>query len=205
MRARRHPAAGAGRRPQREFQQGRDRIMLSEIRKRVVETGVFGERDMIPLPCNPESDLDRLWLAQRRTVLPLTSLIRTRTLLAVMPNTISPRNTRRCSEILRPVLAVVGPRHQRARGRIAVLPADLRGARRPRLRKRVPRHHRAIPRSLQFLRRQRQTFLHPFRDAEGRDHPVRHLQPVLPQRQIDDIRARMARQLPGLNERRDQR
>ena len=30
------------------------------------DSGVFGERDMIPLPCNPESHLDRLWLAQRR-------------------------------------------------------------------------------------------------------------------------------------------
>src|SRR4029078_4477665 len=46
------PVQDAGR--NENFNKDTDRIMLSEIRKRVVETGVFGEADMIPLPCNPE-------------------------------------------------------------------------------------------------------------------------------------------------------
>src|SRR5262249_25948612 len=62
------------------------------------------------------------------------------------------------------------------------LPADLPGSGRAHLRERLPRHHRAVSRPLQFLRRQRQAKLHPFRDSVGRDHPLRHLQPVLPQR-----------------------
>ncbi len=47
------PVQDAGR--NENFDKNTDRIMLSEIRKRVVETGVFGDKDMIPLPCNPES------------------------------------------------------------------------------------------------------------------------------------------------------
>jgi 7,8-dihydro-6-hydroxymethylpterin dimethyltransferase len=56
----------------------------------VVETGVFGERDMIPLPCNPESISIGYGLRNGCNVLPLTSLIPQEQLLAVMPNTISP-------------------------------------------------------------------------------------------------------------------
>jgi 7,8-dihydro-6-hydroxymethylpterin dimethyltransferase len=64
--------------------------MLSEIRKRVVETGVFGDKDMIPLPCNPESISIGYGLRNGCNVRPLTSLISQEQLLAVMPNTISP-------------------------------------------------------------------------------------------------------------------
>ena len=82
------PVQDAGR--NENFNKDTDRIMLSEIRKRVVETGVFGERDMIPLPCNPESISIGYGLRNGETVLPLTSLIPQEQLLAVMPNTISP-------------------------------------------------------------------------------------------------------------------
>jgi hypothetical protein len=64
--------------------------MLSEIRRRVVETGVFGDKDMIPLPCNPESISIGYGLRNGEKVLPLTSLIPQEQLVAVMPNTISP-------------------------------------------------------------------------------------------------------------------
>jgi 7,8-dihydro-6-hydroxymethylpterin dimethyltransferase len=56
----------------------------------VVETGVFGDNDMIPLPCNPESISIGYGLRNGAAVLPLTSLLRQEQLLAVMPNTISP-------------------------------------------------------------------------------------------------------------------
>jgi hypothetical protein len=82
------PVQDAGR--NERFNKDIDRIMLSEIRKRVVETGVFGEQDMIPLPCNPESISIGYGLRNGEKVLPLTSLIPREQLVAVMPNTISP-------------------------------------------------------------------------------------------------------------------
>jgi uncharacterized radical SAM superfamily Fe-S cluster-containing enzyme len=82
------PVQDAGR--NEHFNKDTDRIMLSEIRQRVVETGVFGDNDMIPLPCNPESISIGYGLRNGETVLPLTSLIPQEQLLAVMPNTISP-------------------------------------------------------------------------------------------------------------------
>ena len=63
--------------------------MLSEIRKHVVETGIFGEDDMIPLPCNPESISIGYGLRNGDTVLPVTSLIPQQQLVDIMPNTIS--------------------------------------------------------------------------------------------------------------------
>jgi uncharacterized radical SAM superfamily Fe-S cluster-containing enzyme len=72
------------------FNKDTDRIMLSEIRKRVVETGVFGHADMIPLPCNPESISIGYGLRNGEKVMPLTSMFAREQLLAVMPNTISP-------------------------------------------------------------------------------------------------------------------
>src|ERR1700756_58005 len=82
------PVQDAGR--NEHFNKDTDRIMLSEIRQRVVETGVFGDQDMIPLPCNPESISIGYGLRNGEKVLPLTSLIPREQLLAVMPNTISP-------------------------------------------------------------------------------------------------------------------
>src|SRR5262249_26268697 len=51
------------------------------------------------------------------------------------------------------------------------------------LRERLPRRHRAVHGPLQLLPRRGQALLHPLRDAQRADHPVRHLQPVLPRRQ----------------------
>ncbi|HEU0148569.1 MAG TPA: radical SAM protein, partial [Bradyrhizobium sp.] len=53
-------------------------------------TGVFGEDDMIPLPCNPESISIGYGLRNGTTVLPLTSMVPQDELLAMLPNTISP-------------------------------------------------------------------------------------------------------------------
>lgn len=72
------------------FDPATDRITLSEIRRRVVDGGVFGEDDMIPLPCNPESIAIGYGLRNGDTVLPVTALIPKEQLVAVMPNTISP-------------------------------------------------------------------------------------------------------------------
>jgi hypothetical protein len=82
------PVQDAGR--NEHFNKDTDRIMLSEIRRRVIETGVFGDADMIPLPCNPESISIGYGLRNGEKVLPLTSLFPREQLLSVMPNTISP-------------------------------------------------------------------------------------------------------------------
>ena len=58
------------------FDKTRDRMLLSDIRRRVIEdSGVFGSADMIPLPCNPETISIGYGLRNGRTVLPLTSLV----------------------------------------------------------------------------------------------------------------------------------
>jgi uncharacterized radical SAM superfamily Fe-S cluster-containing enzyme len=82
------PVQDAGR--NENFNERIDRIVLSEIRERVIESGVFGADDMIPLPCNPESISIGYGLRNGERVLPLTSLIPQEQLLVVMPNTISP-------------------------------------------------------------------------------------------------------------------
>jgi len=81
------PVQDAGRNT--NFNKDRDRIMLSEIRRRVVESGVFGDNDMIPLPCNPESISIGYGLRRGDRVLPVTSMVPQEQLVAIMPNTIS--------------------------------------------------------------------------------------------------------------------
>ena len=52
------------------------RVVLSDIRRRIVEdSGVFGEGDMVPLPCNPETISIGYGLRHGAAVLPVTSLI----------------------------------------------------------------------------------------------------------------------------------
>jgi tetraether lipid synthase len=66
------------------------RIMLSDIRRRIVEdSGVFGPHDMVPLPCNPESISIGYGLRNGRQVLPVTSLVPREEFVAITPNTIS--------------------------------------------------------------------------------------------------------------------
>jgi len=66
------------------------RITLSDIRRRIVEdSGVFGPRDMVPLPCNPESISIGYGLRNGRNVLPVTSLVPREEFVAITPNTIS--------------------------------------------------------------------------------------------------------------------
>jgi uncharacterized radical SAM superfamily Fe-S cluster-containing enzyme len=82
------PVQDAGR--NEGFDKARDRIVLSEIRHRVVEdSGVFGDADMIPLPCNPETISIAYGLRNGRSVLPVTSLVPKQELLAVVPNAIT--------------------------------------------------------------------------------------------------------------------
>jgi tetraether lipid synthase len=66
------------------------RVMLSEIRRRIAEdSGVFGDADMVPLPCNPESISIGYGVRNGKSVLPVTSLIPREEFVAITPNTIS--------------------------------------------------------------------------------------------------------------------
>ncbi len=72
------------------FDPGRHRVLLSDIRRRVVEdTGIFGAADMIPLPCNPTGFSIGYGIRSGRTVVPVTSMIPKQQLVAEMPNTVN--------------------------------------------------------------------------------------------------------------------
>jgi uncharacterized radical SAM superfamily Fe-S cluster-containing enzyme len=82
------PVQDAGR--NENFDKERDRIVLSEIRQRIVEdSGVFGPDDMIPLPCNPESIAIAYGLRNGAKVVPLMSLLPREELIASLPNAIT--------------------------------------------------------------------------------------------------------------------
>jgi tetraether lipid synthase len=81
------PVQDAGR--NENFDKSR-RIVLSEIRRRIVEDSqVFGADDMVPLPCNPETISIGYGLRNGRQVMPVTSLIPCEEFVAITPNTIS--------------------------------------------------------------------------------------------------------------------
>jgi uncharacterized radical SAM superfamily Fe-S cluster-containing enzyme len=65
-----------------------DRIVLTELRRKVAEAGVFGLEDMIPLPCNPDQICIGYGLRDGASVTPITSLL-PRELILQGPNTIS--------------------------------------------------------------------------------------------------------------------
>jgi uncharacterized radical SAM superfamily Fe-S cluster-containing enzyme len=82
------PVQHAGR--NEDFDKDRHRIVLSEIRQRIVaESGVFGPDDMIPLPCNPESIAIAYGLRNGSKVVPIMSLLPREELIASLPNAIT--------------------------------------------------------------------------------------------------------------------
>ena len=55
------------------FDGKRDRVLLTEIRRDIVEkSGVFGDEDVIPLPCNPDPIAIGYGLREGRDVMPIT-------------------------------------------------------------------------------------------------------------------------------------
>jgi 7,8-dihydro-6-hydroxymethylpterin dimethyltransferase len=72
------------------FDPARDRIVLSEIRRRIVEAGTpFGAGDIIPLPCNPESIAIGYALRKGRQIAPITSFFPREMLVDALPNAIT--------------------------------------------------------------------------------------------------------------------
>lgn len=67
-----------------------DRVVLSEIRQRIIEAGTaFSAGDLIPLPCNPESIAIGYALRKGRTVAPITSFFPREMLVEALPNAIT--------------------------------------------------------------------------------------------------------------------
>jgi uncharacterized radical SAM superfamily Fe-S cluster-containing enzyme len=72
------------------FDPSRDRIVLSEIRRRIVEAGTpFGAGDIIPLPCNPESIAIGYALRKGRQIAPITSFFPREMIIDALPNAIT--------------------------------------------------------------------------------------------------------------------
>ncbi|HYU12953.1 MAG TPA: radical SAM protein [Stellaceae bacterium] len=72
------------------FDPARNRIVLSEIRRAVIDQwGVFGEDDMIPLPCNPDAISIGYGLRLAGEVLPVTHLFPQEVLVQAAPNSVT--------------------------------------------------------------------------------------------------------------------
>ena len=72
------------------YEAKRDRVLLSDIRRRIIaDSGVFGERDMIPLPCNPSAITIGYGLRNGRQITPVTSIFSHEDLLSELPNALT--------------------------------------------------------------------------------------------------------------------
>ena len=71
------------------FDPKRHRIVLSEVRRRIAEAGVFALDDLIPLPCNPDQICIGYGLRDGRSVVPITSLLPREAFVAAAPNTVA--------------------------------------------------------------------------------------------------------------------
>ena len=72
------------------FDAATDRFPLSAIRRRLIDAGgPFGEGDIIPLPCNPESIAIGYALRKGSTIAPVTSFFPRELLVEALPNAIT--------------------------------------------------------------------------------------------------------------------
>jgi 7,8-dihydro-6-hydroxymethylpterin dimethyltransferase len=81
------PVQDAGR--NEGFEAKAHRIVLTEIRRKVAEAGVFSLADMIPLPCNPDQICIGYGLRTGAEVTPVTSLLPREILVSAAPNTVA--------------------------------------------------------------------------------------------------------------------
>lgn len=65
------------------------RIVLTEVRRRIAEAGVFALDDLIPLPCNPDQICIGYGLREGERVRPITSLLPRGLLVEATPNTVT--------------------------------------------------------------------------------------------------------------------
>ncbi|MGH8337953.1 MAG: radical SAM protein, partial [Gammaproteobacteria bacterium] len=82
------PVQDAGR--NEGFDKNRDRVLLTDIRREIISSGgPFGDADMIPLPCNPESISIGYALRNGRKLTPVTSFFPKDELIAAVPNAVT--------------------------------------------------------------------------------------------------------------------
>ncbi|MGV3466648.1 MAG: radical SAM protein [Heyndrickxia sp.] len=81
------PIQSAGR--LEDFDPKTDRLTLSEVRQMIIDqSGIFGDKDMVPVPCHPDSLAMGYAFKMNDTVTPLTGMIDHRILLEGERNTI---------------------------------------------------------------------------------------------------------------------
>lgn len=81
------PIQDAGR--NEDFDSRRDRIVLTQVRRKIAEAGVFALEDLIPLPCNPDQICIGYGLRSGAEVLPVTALLPRELFVAATPNTVT--------------------------------------------------------------------------------------------------------------------
>ena len=71
------------------FAPGKHRMLLTQIRRKIAEAGVFALEDLIPLPCNPDQICIGYGLRDGTKVSPVTALLPRELFLAASPNTVT--------------------------------------------------------------------------------------------------------------------
>lgn len=71
------------------FDAKRHRMVLTEVRRRIAEAGVFALEDLIPLPCNPDQICIGYGLRNGREVRPVTAMLPRELFVAAAPNTVT--------------------------------------------------------------------------------------------------------------------
>jgi uncharacterized radical SAM superfamily Fe-S cluster-containing enzyme len=71
------------------FDAKRHRIVLTEVRRKIAEAGVFSLDDLIPLPCNPDQICIGYGLRNGRDVRPVTAMLPRDLFVAAAPNTVT--------------------------------------------------------------------------------------------------------------------
>jgi uncharacterized radical SAM superfamily Fe-S cluster-containing enzyme len=71
------------------FDARRDRIVLTQVRRRIAEAGVFALEDLIPLPCNPDQICIGYGLRNGAEVMPVTAMLPRELFVAAAPNTVT--------------------------------------------------------------------------------------------------------------------
>ena len=71
------------------FEPKRHRMVLTEVRRRIAEAGVFALEDLIPLPCNPDQICIGYGLRNGRQVQPVTAMLPRELFVAAVPNTVT--------------------------------------------------------------------------------------------------------------------
>ena len=71
------------------FEPSEHRVVLTQIRRRIAEAGVFTLEDLIPLPCNPDQICIGYGLRDGEKVTPVTAMLPRELFVAAAPNTVT--------------------------------------------------------------------------------------------------------------------